>query len=455
MDNQSKSSALSRIQTLLDEFSFVEVGKLVQARSTDFNMAEKKAPSDGVVTGYGTIDGNLVYVYSQDASVLGGSIGEMHARKIANIYSMAMKMGAPVIGLLDCSGVRLEEASDALFGLGRLYKKQTLASGVVPQISVVLGNCGGGLSVLTGLSDFVFMEDASARLYVNAPDAVKGNKDDTIAKAEAQAEYGHVDFAGTESEIFDEIRRLVAILPGNNEDGGPVDECTDDLNRSVAGIEKLDAAEAVKQIADNGIFFETRKAYSEDVVTGLIQLNGATVGVVANKQDQLSWKGADKAQRLVSFCDAFEIPVLTLADVKGYRNCQCTEKFGPKAISSLAYAYANASVPMVTVVKNALGTAGLALGSKPLGTDIVYAYPTAQIGIMDAAKAAEIISEDDTSEAANAKLLKEKNAAQSAAQHGYVDDIINAEETRQRVIAAFEMLFTKSVFRPDKKHGTV
>ena len=182
MDNQSTSSALTRIQSLLDEFSFVEVGRLVEARSTDFNMAEKKAPSDGVVTGYGTIDGNLVYVYAQDAAVLGGSIGEMHARKIASIYSMAMKNQAPVIALLDCTGVRLEEANDALFGLGRIYKKQTLASGQIPQITAIFGNCGGGLTVLAGLSDYVLMAEG-AKAYVNAPDAVLGNKDDAIAQA--------------------------------------------------------------------------------------------------------------------------------------------------------------------------------------------------------------------------------------------------------------------------------
>lgn len=458
MDNQSTSSARARIQALLDESSFVEIGALVQARATDFNMAEKKAPSDGVVTGYGTIDGSLVYVYAQDAAVLGGSMGEMHARKIANLYDLAMKMGAPVIALADCSGLRLEEANDALFGMGRIYHKQTLASGVIPQLTAVFGTSGGGMSVLTALSDFVFMEKDKARLFLNAPDAVQGNKDEEIAKADSQLKKGAADFSGTEEEIFAEIRKLISVLPANNEDFGAVDECTDDLNRSVAGIEKLSGVDSVKQIADNGIFIQTKRGFAPDLVTGFIQLNGQTTGVVASKEDSFRWKGAEQAAELVNFCDAFELPVLTLVDVKGYCNCECNEKKMPKAAAKLAAAYSNASVPMVTVVKNAIGTAGMTLGSKALGIDYVYAYPTSKLGVMDSAKAAEILAADadNAEKAAVAKEFEEKkNSALSAAQRGYVDDLIQPEETRQRVIAAFEMLFTKSVYRPDKKHGTI
>lgn len=456
MDNQSTSSAMTRIKSLLDEFSFVEIGALVQARSTDFNMAEKKAPSDGVITGYGTIDGNLVYVYAQDAAVLGGSMGEMHARKIANLYDMAMKMGAPVVELIDCSGIRLQEACDALYGFGRIYHKKTLASGVVPQISAIFGTCGGGMAVLTALSDFVLMEDSKAKLFVNAPDAVQGNKDEKIAGAASQAENGAVDFRGTEEDIFNEIRRLVSVLPANNEVTDTYEDCTDDLNRSVAGIDKMDAAEAAAQIADNGIFIETRKEYSSDVVTGFIKLNGQTVGVVANKDPELRFKGAKKAAKLVNFCDAFELPVLTLASVTSYHNCEHNEKNIAKASAELASAYSNASVPMVTVVKNAYGTAGLTMGSKALGIDMVYAFADAKIGVMDAKKAVEIIYDESPADAAKVKEFDEnQNSALAAARRGYVDDVIKAEETRQRVIAALEMLYTKSVYRPEKKHGTV
>ena len=452
MDNQSTSSALTRIQSLLDEFSFVEVGRLVEARSTDFNLAEKKAPSDGVVTGYGTIDGNLVYVYAQDSAVLGGSIGEMHARKIANIYSMAMKNQAPVIALVDCSGVRLEEANDSLFGLGRIYKKQTLASGQIPQITAIFGNCGGGLTVLAGLSDYVLMENTKAKAFVNAPDAVIGNKDDKIAKAAKREEFGLVDFDGTEDEIFAQIRKLVAVLPGNNTDGGVLDESTDDLNRAVLSFDTLDADEAVKQLADNGIFLETKKGYSKDVVTGFAQIGGETVAIVANKSQKLTWKGADKAARLVSFANAFDLPVISVVDVTGYCNCECTEKHMPTAAAKLAYAYSNADVPVITVVKNALGTAGLTFGAKALGADIVYAFNNSKIGVMDADQAAKVVADGD---AELAKKFAEENTALAAAKRGYVDEIIEPQETRQRIAASLQMLGWKSVYRPNKKNGTV
>jgi len=452
MDNQSTSSAMTRIQSLLDEFSFVEIGRLVEARSTDFNLAEKKAPSDGVVTGYGTIDGNLVYVYAQDAAVLGGSIGEMHARKIANIYSMAMNNKATVIALVDCSGVRLEEANDSLFGLGRIYKKQTLASGQIPQITAIFGNCGGGLTVLAGLSDYVLMENTKALAYVNAPDAVIGNKDDSIAKAAKREEFGLVDFDGTEDEIFAQIRKLVAALPGNNEDGGVLEENTDDLNRAVLSFDTLEAEEAVKQLADNGIFLETKKGYSSDVITGFAQIGGETVAIVANKSQKLTWKGADKAARLVSFANAFDLPVVSIVDVTAYCNCECTEKHMPTMAARLAYAYSNADVPVITVVKNALGTAGLTFGAKALGADIVYAFNNSKIGVMDAEQAAKLVSDGD---AEAAKAFAEKNTALAAAKRGYVDEIIEPQETRQRIAASLQMLGWKSVYRPDKKNGTV
>ncbi len=451
MDNQSTSSALTRIQSLLDEFSFVEVGRLVEARSTDFNMAEKKAPSDGVVTGYGTIDGNLVYVYAQDAAVLGGSIGEMHARKIASIYSMAMKNQAPVIALLDCTGVRLEEANDALFGLGRIYKKQTLASGQIPQITAIFGNCGGGLTVLAGLSDYVLMAEG-AKAYVNAPDAVLGNKDDAIAKAAKREEYGLVDFDGTEDEVFAQIRKVVSVLPGNCEDGGVLDECTDDLNRAVTGFDTLSADEAVQQLADNGVFIETKKGYSHDIVTGFAQIGGETVAIVANKEKALTWKGAEKAAKLVTFANAYDLPVITVVDVTSYKNTECTESHMPTSAAKLAYAYANADVPMITVVKNALGTAGLSFGAKALGADVVYAFNNSNIGVMDATQAAKVVADND---AEAEKKFASENTALAAAKRGYVDEIIAPEETRQRIAAALQMLGYKSVYRPDKKSGTV
>lgn len=483
MSNSAQTSASSRIAALLDENSFVEVGAYITARNTDFNMTEQETPADGVVTGYGTIGGCLVYVYSQDASVLGGSMGEMHAKKICNIYSMAMKMGAPVIGLIDCAGLRLQEATDALDGFGKLYLSQTMASGVIPQITAIFGTCGGGMAVSAGISDFTFMEDKSAKLFVNAPNALDGNyvgKCDTSAAAFQSKEAGLVDFTGDEASILAQIRTLVSILPANNEDDMSYGECQDDLNRMCEGIEGCagDTSLALAMISDNNFYMEVKKDYEPSMVTAFIRLNGNTVGCVANRTEVyedgekketfdavLSGKGCDKAAEFINFCDAFSIPVLTLVNVKGYKAKMCSERRIAKAAARLTYAYANASVPKVTViVKDALGSAYLTMGSKSLGADIVYAWPNAVIGMMDPAEAVKIMYAKEIAEADDAvSLINEKAAeykalqssAVAAAKRGYVDDIIKAAETRQRVIAAFEMLFTKSEDRPSKKHGTV
>ena len=332
----TESAASARINSLLDAGSFVEIGGAVTARNTDFNLQDKATPADGVITGYGVIDGNLVYVYSQDVSVLNGAIGEMHAKKIANIYDMAMKMGAPVIGLIDCAGMRLQEATDALEAFGGLYLKQALASGVIPQITAVFGTCGGGLSVVPAMTDFTFMEEKKGRLFVNSPNAIPGNeisKNDT-SSAKYQAETaGLVDDMGTEEEMLENIRTLVCMLPCNNEEDASYDECNDDLNRACEGIENAaeDTAIALASISDEGIFFETKKYFAQDMVTGFIRLNGMTVGAVANRSKvyneeaevvaefdgSLSADGAKKAAEFVSFCDAFNIPVLTLTNVSG------------------------------------------------------------------------------------------------------------------------------------------
>ena len=483
MSNSAQASASSRIAALLDENSFVEVGAYITARTTDFNMTEQETPADGVVTGYGTIEGCLVYVYSQDASVLGGSMGEMHAKKICNIYSMAMKMGAPVIGLIDCAGLRLQEATDALAGFGQVYLNQTMASGVIPQISAIFGTCGGGMAVSAAITDFTFMEDKSAKLFVNAPNALKGNytsKCDTSSAAFQSAEAGLVDFTGDEASILGQIRTLVSILPSNNEDDMSYGECQDDLNRisgELAGCAG-DTALALSIISDNNFFMEVKKNYDPSMVTGFIRLNGTSVGWVANRSEVyengektaeyepvLSAKGCDKAADFINFCDSFNIPVLSLVNVKGYKASKCTEKLIAKAAGRLTYAYANASVPKVTViVKDALGSAYLTMGSKSIGADVVYAWENAAIGMMDPAEAVKIMYAKEIEAAEDSvALINEKTAqyaalqssALAAARRGYIDDIIKAGETRQRVIAAFEMLFTKREDRPSKKHGTV
>ena len=257
MTNSTQTSAMKRINTLLDDNSFVEVGAYITARSTDFNMQAQETPSDGVVTGYGTIEGALVYVYSQDASVMGGSVGEMHAKKIENLYGMAMKMGAPVVGLIDCAGLRLQEGMDALNGFGKLYTCQALASGVIPQIQAVFGSCGGGMAVVSSLADFTFMEE-KAKLFVNSPNALEGNSADTSNAKFQSEEAGNVCMTGSEEEILSAIHTLVSVLPANNEDDMSYDECEDDLNRICEGLENCagDTALALAMISDDSFYME-------------------------------------------------------------------------------------------------------------------------------------------------------------------------------------------------------
>lgn len=484
MGNSAQTSAGRRIRALLDENSFVEMGSCITARSTDFNMGSRESPADGVVTGYGTIEGSLVYVYGQDAAVLGGSVGEMHAKKIVSLYSMAMKTGAPVIGLIDCAGMRLQEATDALHGFGQIYVSQTMASGVVPQLCAVFGTCGGGMAVACAMADFTFMESRKGKLFVNSPNALSGNdisKCDTSSAKFQSEETGLADFAGEEEKVIEEIRTLVSILPANNEDDLSCGQCTDDLNRTCADLVnyKGDTAIALSQISDEYFFLEAKKDYAPSMVTGFIRLNGTTVGCVANRtetyggggvrtgefENVLTAEGCLKAAKFVGFCDAFRIPVLTFVNVRGYQASKCTERKIARAAAKLTYAFANATVPKVTViVGQAYGSAYVTMNSKSVGADVVYAWPEAVIGMMEPDEAVRIMYADEIEKAADSlSLIGEKaeeyrrlqSSAMAAAKRGYVDDIIDPAETRARVIAAFEMLFTKREDRPDKKHGTV
>lgn len=478
MSNATPSLAGTRITSLLDANSFVEIGKSVTARSTDFNMTETKAPSDGVITGSGVIDGNLVYVYSQDASVLNGTVGEMHAKKISALYDLAMKTGAPVIGLVDCAGLRLQEATDALEAFGSIYLKQTLASGMIPQITAIFGTCGGGMAVVSALTDFTFMEAKKGKMFVNTPNALEGNhvdKCDTASADFQSQETGLIDGTGTEEEILGQIRQLVSLLPSNFEDNDSFVECADDLNRTCDDLAACagDTSLALSRIADEGLFFETKKNYGKDVVTGFLRLNGATVGAVANRTEiyneegekteefdgTISARGARKAAAFVKFCDAFDIPVLTLTNVTGFKATLCNEKMMAASIGEMVRAFADATVPKVNVViGKAYGTAYVAMNSKSVGADLVYAWDSAEIGMMDASLAAKIMYPGADAASLNEKAAEYRNlqsGVESAAARGYVDTVIAPADTRKYVIGAFEMLFTKREDRPAKKHSAV
>ena len=475
MSSNNQSLAMQRIAKLVDENSFMEIGSLVTARSTDFNLTAAKAPSDGVIIGHGLIDGNLVFIYSQDATVLNGTIGEMHAKKITNLYDLAMKTGAPVIGLIESAGLRLQEATDALASFGEIYLKQTMASGVIPQITAVFGTCGGGLGLFPTMTDFTFMEEKNAKLFVNAPNALDGNVitkcDSSSAKFQAE-ESGIVDVVADEATILEKVRELVSFLPANNEDDASfLEDCTDDLNRvnpEIAGCVG-DTSVALSILADDNNFFEVKAGYAKNMVTGFLRLDGVTVGAVANRSEICDEEGkvAEKLDAVltaegcefVNFCDAFGIPVLTLTNVKGYEATLASEKAIAKAAAKLTYAFANATVPRVNVViGKALGTAYVVMNSKAIGADITMAWPDAQIGAMDGKLAAKIMYDGQGADVINEKAAEYEALTlnvTSAAKRGYVDQIVNAADTRKYVIGAFEMLFTKSEDRPAKKHGTV
>ena len=477
MSSNNENLAMQRIAKLVDENSFMEIGSLVTARSTDFNLTAAKAPSDGVIIGHGLIDGNLVFVYSQDASVLNGTIGEMHAKKIASVYDMAMKMGAPVIGFIDCGGIRLQESVDALDGFGTIYAKEVAASGVIPQICGVFGNCGGGLSVVPALCDFTFVEETKGRMFVNSPDAIEGNRSekcDTASAAFQSENSGCVDFVGSEDEIMAQIRQLVCMLPGNNDGDVYTDACEDHLNRACESMEAMkgDPRYLLSEISDDHVFFETKADYAKNMVTGLFKLNGMTVGAVANCSEvydeegkkteefelSLTAKGCNKAAEFVQFCDAFSIPVLSITNVNGFKNCMCSEKNLARALARMTYAFANATCAKVNMITGeAYGSPYVLMNSKSIGADLVYAWTDAKVGAMDSSLAAKILYPE-----AGAEELKQKaddyeklqSSVAAAAARGYVDRIIDPADSRKYLVAAFEMLYTKYVNEPEKKHGT-
>ncbi len=413
---------------------------------------------------------------------MNGTIGEMHARKIAGLYDMALKMGAPVIGLIDCAGIRLQEATDALAGFGAVYSKMAEASGVIPQITAVYGGCGGGLAVLAALSDFTFMEEKSGRLFVNTPNALAGNYKEKLDTAGAafKAEAGEADFVGDEEAVANGVRQLVSLLPSNNDDIA-LAESQDDLNRVCSDLaaEIADPALALSDISDDGLFMEVKAEYAKEMVTGFIQIGGTTVGAVANRtalfgedgaetdrfDAVLTVNGAYKAADFVTFCDAFGIPVLTLVNVKGFEASVRAERSLAKAAAKLTYAFASADVPKVSVITGeAYGSAYVAMNSKAVGADMTYAWENASIGMMDAQLAAKIMYADELKDAQDVSAMISEKAAEyeklqssveSAAARGYVDTVISPEYTRQFVAAAFEMLFSKKEKRLDRKHGTV
>lgn len=462
MSHTEINLAKSRIENLVDRGSFVEMGEKITARSTDFNMKNIDTERDGVITGYGMIDGNLVYVYSQDASVMNGSVGEMHAGKIIRLYKLAMKVGAPVIGMIESGGMRLQEATDALLAVGELFTQMSLASGVIPQILMLFGDTGGGLSFLPALADFVFADVKCKNIFVNAKDTITGHDMEKADGKNICAQSGLIDYIGNEDEISEAVRELICMIPANNEDDASYDECMDSLNRLCEGAQESaqDGKLLLRLISDDEVFFETARENAKEITAGFIRLNGMTVGAAAQgRENQITHGGMKKISKLVRFCDAFGIPVLTMTNICGFAKTESMERYGAEEAGKLSYAFINATVPKVNIITgDAYGSAGIIMNSKAAGADIVYAWGIASIGMMNPAQAAKIMCADGSlkeMEAAAEECKRLQTSADAAARRGYIDAVISPEYTRKYVISAFEMLFTKREDRPSKKHGTV
>ncbi len=468
----------TRIKNLLDANSFVELGAFVTHRSTDFNLSQKMTPADGVVTGYGTVDGRLVYIYSQDITVLSGSIGEMNAKKIGKIYEQALKMGAPVIGVLDSKGVRLEEGLDSLEGYGEIFKYQSMASGVIPQISVILGSSLGINSIIPSLSDFVFMEQKNSKMFINSPNTLDGFEGKTITIEQMGSADVHSKQTGlahfcfeNEDACLNGVRELLNFLPSNNLEDALLNGMADDLNRIDENLNNVldmdiifDVRIIIESISDSGRFLEVKKEFAMNIITGFSYLNGSTVGIIANQSIYdngiLDIKACNKAVEFITFCDAFNIPIITLTDTSGYKTILSEELNGlTKNIAKLVFAFTNATVPKINIIiRQAFGSAYLIMNSKHIGADIVYAWPNAQISLMEAEAAINVIYSNELKSADKALKIeeyKQNSSAYASAKRGYVDDIIEPSQTRKYLITTLEMLESKRENRPAKKHSSI
>ncbi|MFA5635019.1 MAG: acyl-CoA carboxylase subunit beta [Anaerovoracaceae bacterium] len=483
---KGKLTARERIALLFDEGSFVEMDTFVHHRSNNFGMAETKAPGDGVVTGYGTVDGRLVYAFAQDFTVLGGSLGEYHAEKIVKVQNMALKMGAPIVGLNDSGGARIQEGVNSLSGFGKIFYNNTISSGVIPQISVIMGPCAGGAVYSPAIMDFVFMVDKTSQMFITGPQVIKTVTGEDISPEKLGGAMTHNSISGVahfmgkdDANTLQQVRELLSYLPSNNLETAPVYSSSDEVNRMIPEFNEIipenpnkayDMYEVIRKMADNGQIFDVMPHYAKNIVTCYIRLDGQTVGVIANQPKFaagcLDVNASDKAARFVRRCDAFNIPLLTIVDVPGFLPGTDQEHGGIiRHGAKLLYAYCEATVPKVTmIVRKAYGGAYIGMCNKELGADMVLAWPSAQIAVMGAEGAANIVFKNDIKNADDPIAKRQEKIAEyeekfsnpyRAAEMGYVDDVIEPATARQRVISAFDMLASKRESLPAKKHGNI
>jgi propionyl-CoA carboxylase beta chain len=479
---KGKLTARERVEVLLDEGSFEEWDMFVEHRSSDFGMQDQKIPGDGVVTGYGTIHGRLVFVFSQDFTVFGGSLSEAHAEKICKVMDQAMKVGAPVIGLNDSGGARIQEGVASLGGYAEVFQRNVLASGVIPQVSVIMGPCAGGAVYSPAMTDFIFMVEDSAYMFVTGPEVVKTVTHEEVSAEELGGALSHTTKSGVADRAFDNdvealwmTRRLMQYLPLNNREKAPHRPTLDPVDRWDESLESLvpplanqayDMRELIDKVVDDGEFFEIQPNYAKNIIVGFAHLAGMSVGIVANQPLVLAGcldiKSSIKAARFVRFCDAFNIPVITLVDVPGFMPGTAQEYGGIiKHGAKLLYAYAECTVPKITLItRKAYGGAYDVMSSKHLRGDVNFAWPKAEIAVMGAKGAVEIIFRQDKSDPVKLAEREAQYKAQFAnpfvaGARGYIDDVIKPQETRKRLCRALTMLKDKTLANPWRKHGNI
>ena len=483
---QGKMSARERIEFLLDEGTFEETDKLVTHRCTDFGMDEQKYFGDGFVTGYGRIEGRLVFVFAQDFTVFGGSLSESNAAKIVKIMDTAMRVGAPVIGLNDSGGARIQEGVMSLAGYADIFLRNTLASGVVPQISAIMGPCAGGAVYSPAITDFILMVNKTSYMFITGPDVIKAVTHEEVTKDELGGAMTHNEKSGVahfmasdDAECLSMIRELFSFIPSNNLDDPPRRPCTDPVDRTDEKLDTIvpaesnlpyDIKEVINTVVDDGYFFEVHEHYARNIVVGFARLNGKSVGIVANQPAFLAGvldiSASIKGARFVRFCDCFNIPLITFEDVPGFLPGTQQEYGGIITHGAkLLYAFAEATVPKITVItRKAYGGAYCVMASKHIRADVNYAWPTAEIAVMGPEGAVNIVykreieksTDPDADRAAKIEEFRERFAnPYIAAERGYLDAVIRPRDTRRKLIQALDMLENKRASNPPKKHGNI
>ncbi|WP_129704696.1 acyl-CoA carboxylase subunit beta [Priestia megaterium] len=483
--HKGKLTARERIEILLDEHTFVELNPFIEHRCSDFSMNNQVGPGDGVVTGYGKINGRSVYLFSQDFTVFGGALGEMHAKKIAHVMDLAAKTGVPFIGLNDSGGARIQEGVMSLDGYGHIFYRNAIYSGVMPQISVIMGPCAGGAVYSPAITDFVFMVEETSQMFITGPKVIETVTGESISSENLGGAAVHNEISGnahfrgaTEQEVLEQVRTLLSYLPQSSQEQPPLaskaecDHYRPDLLDVVPfdAVRPYDVRQVIQQVVDEHSFFEVQKDFARNIVVGFARIDGKVVGLVCNQPKvmagSLDINSSDKAARFIRFCDSFNIPLITFEDVTGFFPGIKQEHGGIiRHGAKILYAYSEATVPKITVIlRKAYGGAYVALNSKSIGADLVYSWPNAEIAVMGPQGAANIIFANDIRGSENPDETRHEKIEQYrekfanpyvAASAGMVDDVIDPRETRTKLIQALEMLHNKKEERPAKKHGNI